>query len=809
MQKTNTIEECLLFLSARCDGAASEDSRGFNGRDAAFGNSLAAIIERGGKLTFGQLRAALSMMNTYTKQLLIGGLILPENYIKPVATIPDATSLYRIEADGEKLRLFAPYNPSLISILKSFDYKYKTYEATTKSWVINKAIAIELIEKVASFDFWIDPAVNNFINEVKSEELAARTNKELTAVGMAERIHRMISHYDLSALLPIGWSLRDYQIQGVEWLIAHTRGNLGRGAILADDMGLGKTVTAVCAARSIQAEYPNAPILVICPVSLMSNWRKEAAYVGISIETFSWAKLPPPLELTDYIVIADECFPAGTMVMTDRGLLPIDQIVEQRMNVNVLSSNIERSALEWKPVDRWIKKQRSTNMVRITHDSGTVYCTDNHKIWNEEHGYVKASDIEPGSSVRVLKKWKESQLFIKASSGQEEGFRTTTARVESVEILEQGYIDQSGLLCDHVYNLEIRDNHNYFAASVLVSNCHYAQGGTTTKRGKAFLELCKSDRCIAAWLLTGTPMKNGRPINLLPLLQAIDHPVAKSEWQFKMRYCAGHQKSIGAKTVWDFNGSAYLKELSDMLDDSLLRRLKTEVAKELPGKTRIVRPVEPTLSFREAVALAVSDYKRKIKAVAETDPVAAEKLRAAEALVTIGKIRGIASHFKMAAAIEIATPILEQGRQVVIFTEFLETANHLHEKLGGELLTGETKDRQGLVDRFQSGESKVFTGTIKAGGVGITLTAASELIVVDRPWTPGDLEQCEDRINRIGQVNACFCYWLQLGEVDKAIDELLHQKAERIELMLKGKRKTLRGVKSPAALAKALLENMI
>jgi hypothetical protein len=673
--KINTIEECVTYLSGRCDGAQSEDGRGFNGGDAGFGKSIAALIAGGGRLTEGQARSSLRMIQKYRKQLEDGGLICPSEMPSLGASTPPVTrstsvqkslsqppenllqspagsktiSSYQLHADGKKARVVSPYDPELLAIVKNIEYKGRRYDSVTRNWIINSAYIEQFILDTAEdFDFWIDPAITGVIEAGKSAVLAAQAAKESAAMGMADRIHKLISAYNLYEPLPVGWALRDYQRQGVEWLLAHTRGNLGKGAILADQMGLGKTIQALAAARSLQCEYPNCPIIVICPVSLMGNWRKEAEYVGVNIETYSWAKMPPPLETTNYILLVDEA--------------------------------------------------------------------------------------------------------------------------------------------------------------------HYSQGGSGTKRGKAFLELCKNENCVAAWLLTGTPMKNGRPLNILPLLQAIDHPVARNDWQFKMRYCNAHQKSIaGGKTAWDFTGSSYLQELSDQLNDSLLRRLKSECAKELPGKTRIVRPVEETRVFKEAVDLVISDYKRKIKAVQETDPEQAEALKNAEALVTIGKIREAASYFKVADAIEIAENVLAGGQSIVLFTEFLSTAKMLHEKLGGELLTGATKteDRQALVDRFQSGESKVFVGTIKAGGVGITLTAACEMVVVDRPWTPGDLEQAEDRIFRIGQVNMCFCYWLQFGEVDRAIDELLHKKAERIELMLKGKRKTLRGVGSPMALAKAILEGMI
>ena len=201
----------------------------------------------------------------------------------------------------------------------------------------------------------------------------------------------------------------------------------------------------------------------------------------------------------------------------------------------------------------------------------------------------------------------------------------------------------------------------------------------------------------------------------------------------------------------------------------------------------------------EEINRLVTDYRRR----------ASEGLvnEDAEALVTLNFLRKVGSVAKVGSAVATAQELLEQGQQVVLFTEFVESANALYQQLGGELLTGETRveERQAAVDRFQSGESKVFVGTIKAGGVGLTLTAASHVILVDRAWTPGDCEQAEDRCHRLGQNNSVFATWLQLGEIDQAIDSLLLSKQQRIELVLKGKRKTLKGLSSPKELAKELL----
>jgi SNF2 family DNA or RNA helicase len=340
---------------------------------------------------------------------------------------------------------------------------------------------------------------------------------------------------------------------------------------------------------------------------------------------------------------------------------------------------------------------------------------------------------------------------------------------------------------------------------VLVADeSHYAQN-EKSQRTQKLLELANNENCLAAWLLTGTPIKNGKPINLYPLLLAIDHPLTQDRWSYHYRYCDAHKKSIGRrKTVWDVSGASHLDELAQKTDDAILRRTKQECLTELPAKTRLFKQAELAPSqakeFEVQIGRLVKDYKERAQR--------GEVERDAEALVTLNILRKVGSRYKVDAAIALAEELLEQEQQVVLFTEFLESANAVYAALGGELLTGESqvKERQAMVDRFQSGQSKVFTGTIKAGGVGITLTAASHVILVDRPWTPGDCEQAEDRCHRLGQTNAVFSTWLQLGQIDRAIDELLESKQQRIELVLKGKRKTLRGLDSPKELAKQLLE---
>jgi hypothetical protein len=115
-----------------------------------------------------------------------------------------------------------------------------------------------------------------------------------------------------------------------------------------------------------------------------------------------------------------------------------------------------------------------------------------------------------------------------------------------------------------------------------------------------------------------------------------------------------------------------------------------------------------------------------------------------------------------------------------------------------------------MIDRLQAKETHVLVCMIGAGGVGITLTAAQTVVLVDRPWTPGDAVQCEDRCHRIGQQGGSVtAIWLQYGQVDQQIDRLLLLLQERIDLVLRGKCKTMRGVSgSIRSMAREILESV-
>jgi SNF2 family DNA or RNA helicase len=285
------------------------------------------------------------------------------------------------------------------------------------------------------------------------------------------------------------------------------------------------------------------------------------------------------------------------------------------------------------------------------------------------------------------------------------------------------------------------------------------------------------------YLLSGTPLKNGRPANLYPLLYALEHPLAEDKRWYERHFCAAHATQW---TSWDITGAAHLDELQQHLKDVLLRRTKAECL-DLPAKIRVRRPAEVSAALRAAYEQTLSglrtEYQRRVKA--------GEILPHGELLVMLNHLRHAGSLAKTETALALVEELVEQEQQAVVFTAFVDSAQRLVEALreegiSAELLSGETppKARAPLVKRFQAGQVRVLVCTLGTGGVGLTLTAASTVLLVDRPWTPGDTAQAEDRLHRIGQTSAVTAIWLAYGQIDTWVDDLLEQKAERIGQVL-------------------------
>ncbi|MEB3201062.1 MAG: DEAD/DEAH box helicase [Synechococcaceae cyanobacterium] len=340
---------------------------------------------------------------------------------------------------------------------------------------------------------------------------------------------------------------------------------------------------------------------------------------------------------------------------------------------------------------------------------------------------------------------------------------------------------------------------------LIADEAHYAQSFRAA-RTQAFLRLARHPRLRAIWLLSGTPMKNGRPLQLLPLLSAIGHPLARDPRAYEERYCQGHWREQGGRRVWQANGASHLDELQRLVRPLLLHRSKSQCL-ELPPKQRRLQTLSlspgEAAAFDQELQACVDAYRRR----------AALGLvrRDAEALAVLTALRRIGSQHKLPAATALLQDLLQSGESVVLFTAFLSTARALHQRLGGDeravLLTGAVPParRQALVDRFQAGRRPLLIATFGTGGLGFTLHRARHVVLVERPWTPGDAEQAEDRCHRIGMRDPLSSHWLQLGVADRFVDDLIADKAGRIALLLHSRERS-RQLRALPSLVRDLLD---
>lgn len=327
---------------------------------------------------------------------------------------------------------------------------------------------------------------------------------------------------------------------------------------------------------------------------------------------------------------------------------------------------------------------------------------------------------------------------------------------------------------------------------LVVDEAHFAQNGHT-QRSAALLRLARHPRLRACWLLTGTPMKNGRPAQLFPLLAAIGHPLARDQRAFELRYCAGHWQEQGGRRVWQARGASQLEELQRLVRPLLLHRRKRDCL-DLPPKQRQFHPVQLCNELAERFDLELNSRLQDYRNRAHQGLVR----RDAEALAALTAVRQLGSRYKLPAAQSLIADLLKQGESVVVFTAFLDSARSLHQQLAPAgapgLLIGALPpcERQRQVDAFQQGDVPLLVATYGTGGLGFTLHRARHVVLLERPWTPGDAEQAEDRCHRIGMAGTLQTHWLQLGVADQLVDSLIESKAERIELVLQGRTQHLR-----------------
>lgn len=301
---------------------------------------------------------------------------------------------------------------------------------------------------------------------------------------------------------------------------------------------------------------------------------------------------------------------------------------------------------------------------------------------------------------------------------------------------------------------------------VVFDEAHYLKNpkAQRTRCAHGYIKDCLPKNLL---LLTGTPVKNGVP-EIWSLLKLCSYgptrndlflPYKNSAYMFAERYCkrqytfGNHFKHVGIRNAEELRGLLrpwyYRKRASQVLD--------------LPPQVRKKINIAPDKHDSE-LELAWEAYNGG---------------KVSEHFMTGKAVNALA---KVQTSVEIASNIIQEGGNVVVFSDHVKSCEAIYDSLSAEfsggLITGSTTilRRSDAINKFTNGQYRFIAATIGAMSVGVNLQAAQFMVINDYPWVPADLAQAEKRIHRIGQTGTCFYYYIFASEVDEMIYDKITDK---------------------------------
>jgi SNF2 family DNA or RNA helicase len=279
-----------------------------------------------------------------------------------------------------------------------------------------------------------------------------------------------------------------------------------------------------------------------------------------------------------------------------------------------------------------------------------------------------------------------------------------------------------------------------------------------------------------------------------------------SQFHFLMPGLLGDEKAFNVdfrKPIEQRGDSVRNALLTRRLKPFMLRRTKDKVARELPPKTEMVLPIELGSAQRDLYETVRLAMDKKVRAEIDRKGVARSQIVILDALLKLRQVccdprlvkrsgiaKGAASSAKLGALMELMETLLSEGRKILVFSQFTSMLELIADELRSRsfdfvVLTGATVDRASPVAAFQQGEVPVFLISLKAGGVGLNLTAADTVIHYDLWWNPASENQATDRAWRIGQGKPVFVYKLiAQGTLEEKIQEMQRKKGELASALL-------------------------
>lgn len=304
--------------------------------------------------------------------------------------------------------------------------------------------------------------------------------------------------------------------------------------------------------------------------------------------------------------------------------------------------------------------------------------------------------------------------------------------------------------------------------TLLLDEVHFAK---TRRAQRSIKTRLLSNQCLRVWGSTGTPLSN-TPKDLWGVLSVIGvQHAAFGGYQGFMDAFGGERNRWGGVEFADTPPT----DVPAMLKKVMLRRLRKDVMPQLPGKVYSTHYVKAPDFLLPELDLADAAWRQS----------GSEKLPPFTLLSAVRKQMAIS---RIPDAIEIVERYEEERIPLVAFCSHVEPLHAIGQRPGWGVITGDTKLelRHALVDMFQSGLLSGLAVSVKAGGVGLTMTRASHALFIDRSYDPSENSQAEDRLVRIGQdaSSVMITYMMADHAVDRRLNEILTSKQRLIAASL-------------------------
>jgi superfamily II DNA or RNA helicase len=294
--------------------------------------------------------------------------------------------------------------------------------------------------------------------------------------------------------------------------------------------------------------------------------------------------------------------------------------------------------------------------------------------------------------------------------------------------------------------------------------------------------------------LTGTPVEN----HLGELWSQFDFlmpGLLGSESQFKAQF---------RQPIEKMGSEERRAVLARRIRPFFLRRTKAEVAPELPPKTEIVKTVPLVGSQHRLYQSMRAEMHERIRSALKAQGPDRGRIVILDALLRLRQIccdprlveggarSGSPDSAKMQLLMDLVPEMVIEGRRILLFSQFVRMLELIEVELDRRnipfvKLTGQTRDRPKVIEAFQRGEVPVFLISLRAGGVGLNLTAADTVIHYDPWWNPAVEDQATDRAHRIGQDRKVFVYRLLTeNTIEERVQRLQASKRDLIEGLLGG-----------------------